>query len=389
MGNPTITSAQAPAPVMRGAAGGFVQPSAPRNVRSLAAVAVEGGTTRYDLPVTVTIPDKSATMVLLLSRRVSGEAVYEYAPDDGVPDSASHPFRVARYVNDTAGVLERGPIAVFELGSFLGQGMVDPLPAGATATVPFALERAIGVDKEAKYDEVGARLAKIENGQLYIERDSVTKTTYHLRNGLADDGAPQAPGQPKRNGPVKIMVKHPRQNGTRLFQPPAGTEDNVGTGTALVPALVRPHSTYDLVVDERSTFQRGEDWFSDAADNAVKAYMADPRASPPLVQKLQAAWALRTELVAKTQQASKIQTELATLSQEANEKRQDLRAIEKNTAADALRKTLTQRLTDIAARQDILQAQNIQLGQDIGELKIRFRDAIRGVTITEPLPPRP
>jgi LytS/YehU family sensor histidine kinase len=35
----------------------------------LAAVAVEGGATRYDIPVRITIPDKSATMVLLVDRR--------------------------------------------------------------------------------------------------------------------------------------------------------------------------------------------------------------------------------------------------------------------------------------------------------------------------------
>ncbi|MGH7281547.1 MAG: hypothetical protein ACRELY_08500, partial [Polyangiaceae bacterium] len=87
--------------------------SQPRSVNALAAVAVEGGTTRYDLPVTVTIPDKSATMVMLLSQRVAGEAIFLFAPDGGVPDSMSHPFRVARFTNGTKGVLERGPIAVF------------------------------------------------------------------------------------------------------------------------------------------------------------------------------------------------------------------------------------------------------------------------------------
>ena len=41
-----------------------------RNVRSLAAVAAEGGTTRYDIPTTLSVPDKSATMVLLVATRV-------------------------------------------------------------------------------------------------------------------------------------------------------------------------------------------------------------------------------------------------------------------------------------------------------------------------------
>ncbi|MEO7109067.1 MAG: hypothetical protein ABI183_01405, partial [Polyangiaceae bacterium] len=176
--------------------------SAPRNVNALAAVAVEGGTTRYDLPVAVTIPDKTATMVMLLSQKVVGEAIFLFAPDGGVPDSMSHPFRVARFENGTKGVLERGPIAVFEEGSFLGQGMVDPLPIGASTTVPFALERGLAVDRESKFDERGARVAQIENSQLVIERDGVTQTTYRLRNGL--------------DTPAKMLVKHPRASGTKL-----------------------------------------------------------------------------------------------------------------------------------------------------------------------------
>ena len=222
--------------------------SPPRSLRSLAAVAVEGGSTRYDLPLPVTIPDRRATMVMLLSRSVSGEALFLFAPDGGVPDSSSHPFRVARFTNGTAGVLERGPIAVFEGGAFLGQGMVDPLPVGATATVPFALERSIAVDQDRKFDELGARIAKIENGELTIERDRVTQTKYRVRNG--------------GDQPAKLLVKHPRIEGARLFAPPAGTEDNVGTGSALVPASFAPHATAELVVDERVDERRATDWFA-------------------------------------------------------------------------------------------------------------------------------
>jgi len=87
---------------------GYVQPSQPRNVSSLAAVAVQGGTTRYDIPNPITVPDKNATMVMLLARPIPGEAIYLFASDDGVPDSMSHPFHVVRFENVTGGVLERG-----------------------------------------------------------------------------------------------------------------------------------------------------------------------------------------------------------------------------------------------------------------------------------------
>lgn len=344
--------------------------SAPRSVSALAAVAVEGGTTRYDLPVSVTIPDKSATMVMLLSQKVAGEAIFLFAPDGGVPDSMSHPFRVARFTNGTKGVLERGPIAVFEEGAFLGQGMVDPLPIAASATVPFALERGLAVDRESKFDERGARVAQIENSQLVVERDAVTQTTYRLRNGL--------------DTPAKMMVKHPRALGTKLFQPPKGTEDNVGTGTALVPASVAPHATATLVVDERSTNRRGEDWFTPVADTAVKAYMTDPHSNKDVVSKLATAWTLRTDILQRSDARAKLAQEQSDLQEQTQETRQNLIAIEKNKQADALRSKLTQRLAASATRLDEIQKQAVELDAKLAEERVQFREAIRDIKVQEP-----
>jgi hypothetical protein len=347
-------------------------PSGPRNLQSLAAVAVEAGTTRYDLPLPVTIPDNSATMVMLLSRKVPGEAIFLFAPDGGVPDSASHPFRVARFANQSGGALERGPIAVFEQGSFLGQGMVDPLPDGATTTVPFALERAIAVDLTRSYDERAERVAKIENGELTVERDAVQLTKYRLRNGslLA----------------AKILVKHPRANGTRLFEAPKGTEDNVGTGSALVPSTIGPHATSELVVDERATLRRGQDWFSPVADNAVKAYLVDPKADARVVGKLRAAWAIRDEIVTKSDARQKVVAEQQNLTAQTEETRRNLRAIEKNKAADALRVKLTARLSETSTRLDEITKQMVEIDAKVAELRVRFKEAIREITIVVPPP---
>jgi len=348
--------------------------AAPRDLRSLAAVAVEGGTTRYDLPLPVTVPDRSATMVLLLSKRVAGEALFLFAPDPGVPDSSSHPFRVARFTNKTNGVLERGPIAVFESGSFLGQGMVDPLPAGATATVPFALERAVAVDQESKVDERGERVAKIENGELTIERDTVRVMKYRVRNG-ADTEA-------------KVLMRHPRMHGSRLHQPPAGTEDNVGTQTALVPGAVKAKSTAEIVVDERTSVARREDWFTPVADSAVKAYLADSRADKAVASKLSAAWTMRKDIVDRYEARAKLAQEQSTLAQQTQETRANLRAIEKNKTADQLRAQLTKRLADTSARVDEVSKRIVEIDAKLAELRIQFKELLRDVSVTAPLPVR-
>lgn len=354
-----------------------VMPSAPRSVSALAAVAMEAGTTRYDIPFPVDIPDKSATMVLLLAKKVPGDASFLFAPDGGVPESSSHPFRVARFTNDTKGLLERGPIAVFANGAFLGQGMVDPLPPGATATVPFALERSLAVDQSRDDHAEGARVAKVEAGELEIERDYVTLTKYTIKNG-SDDLA-------------KVLVKHPRQYGTRLVGAPKGTEDNVGTGSALVPIEVAKRATAVLSVDERRGTRQRISWFVPLADEAVKAYMADARSDKAQVEKLKKAWEVRAKLVAAMDERSKLQTERSNLERQSDQVRRDLKAIEKIKTPDAekLRKDLTDRLTKSAARLNEVNPRLVEVGLTISENEIRFRDLITAVKITAPAAPEP
>ncbi|HEX4475998.1 MAG TPA: hypothetical protein VH142_13025 [Polyangiaceae bacterium] len=348
--------------------------SAPRSVSALAAVALEAGTTRYAIPYKVNVPDKSATMVLLLHESVPGSAVFLFAPDPGVPDSSAHPFRVVRFTNATPGLLERGPIAVFEKGSFLGEGVLEPLPPKATATVPFALERGLAVDSEQRFDELGARVVKIEASQLYIERDQVHKTTYKVKNGGADA--------------AHLLIKHPRTPGSHLFQPPPGTEDNVGTGTALIPVDVGSYGTAELVVDERSPFQQPSDWLSDIANVAVRAYLADPKSDAKVGASLTSAFSIRDKLRALYDERDKLTAEQAELERSTRESRASLKALEKNKKAADLVAKLTERLRQDGDRLDAITKRLIEVGLASNEQEVRFRDAIRDITLVTPPAPK-
>lgn len=370
----------APAPVYRPEPG--VVPSGPRNVSALAAVAVEGGTTRYDLPFAVDIPNKSATMVLLLAQRVPGEANFLFAPDGGVSASFSHPFRVARFTNNTKGMLEKGPIAVFDDGAFLGQGMVDPLPPGAIATVPFALERGIAVSTDRTQDELSARLAKIEGGQMYIERDYVYHTKYSISNGTDFE--------------ARTLVKHPRNPGTRLENPPKGTEDNIGTGTALVPFVTPKHGNNTLDVEERRSFSRQVDVLSNLADDAVKAYMQDSRADKGIVAELKKAWEARARLRTAIDERNKLSVEQANLERESEQLRRNLKAIEKvkddprdpvsRQNTEKMRQDFTDRLSKASIRLGEITKRLTIIEIEVSEQSVRLRDIIGGIKLDKPLP---
>ncbi len=344
--------------------------SVPRSLALLASLTVEPGTTRYDLPAPVTIPKDSATMVLLSSTGVPGEAVHMYAPDPAVPDSVRHPFRVARFKNASAGLMERGPIAIFEQGAFLGQGLLEPLASGAEATVPFAVDRALAIDVRQKSDSRDVRVARIEAGRLTLERDQVLQTTYRVRNGTQDE--------------VKLVLRHRRTPDMRLHQPPSGTEENVGRSTAMVPTVVKARATEEVTVEERRAWQTAADWMSEDAHTAVRAYLADPQRDSKLSAALEQAWVLREQIRKATDERRDITARKNVLHSATVEARASLKAIERSTSRDVveLRRRLSERLLGLDRELEDANSRFVELELKHNELMVRFAEAVRELQLS-------
>jgi hypothetical protein len=240
--------------------------------------------------------------------------------------------------------------------------------------VPFALERAIGVQSETRVEERGARLARVETGTLYIERDSVYRTTYKIQNGADEES--------------KLLIRHMRHPGMRLYRPPAGTEDNTGAGNALVPVVVRANGRSELIVDERAANQQQVNWLSDLADEAVNGFLKDDRADRVKQEGLRAAWLIREQWKKLDDEQSVLSRERGELERTMQELRSNLEAIRKNEQAADLRRKLTKKLDEAASRFDKVQKRLVELSVATREQQIRFEDAIRELKITSAPPPR-
>jgi hypothetical protein len=149
---------------------------------------------------------------------------------------------------------------------------------------------------------------------------------------------------------------------------------------------LRPHAKTELTVDERQATQINADWLSPLADNAVRGYLADPRANPALVQKLNAAWAVRGQLRGALDEYQKLSNERNELERLSDETRRSLKSIEKNPQAADLRQKLTKRLSDATTRIDTITKRSIELKMTIDEQQVRFRDAVQDLKLDAPLP---
>jgi hypothetical protein len=229
------------------------------------------------------------------------------------------------------------------------------------------------VETQRTHTEEGARVARIESGVLLIERDAVNRTRYRVKNG-SDKMA-------------KLLVKHPRNTQARLFNPPKGTEDNVGTASALVPIETAAHATTDLTVDERQSLERTVDWLAPEADDAIRLYMADKRADPATVAALKAAWEVRINLVRAVEDRKKLTDEQVELSKATDETRRNLKALEKNRTAADLREKLTERLAKNSLRLEEITKKLVEIEMRVNEQRVRFLDMIRSIKLLSP--PKP
>ncbi len=338
--------------------------SSPRNVASLAALAVQGGATRYDLPNPVTVPDRSATMVMLTARDIPGEQMYLFAPDPGVADSVSHPFHVARFENRTGALLERGPLAIFEEGAFLGQGMLDPLPDGATTTVPFSLERALAVENSTTWAVEGARLVRMQRETLTIERFSVQRTTYTVRNGMDRE--------------ARVMVRH-ALNGAQLFEPPRGTETT--NGNALVPVTAPGRGHTEVIVTARTPSSMAIDLSNELAAQAIELYLREGHPADDMAAALRTTLDLRRQNEELSRERANLGQRQADLQQNTEETRENLRAIQRNPQAADLRAQLTARLGRVATELDQITRRVVELDTQIGERRVRLAETVRSIDI--------
>ena len=94
---------------------------------------------------------------------------------------------------------------------------------------------------------------------------------------------------------------------------------------------------------------------------------------------------MRRGLVDAQGDRQKLSASDAELRRSTDETRNNLKALEKNTAAADLRAKLTTRLADQSAQLDVVDKKIIETDLKINESQIRFTDAIRAVKLLQPL----
>jgi hypothetical protein len=238
--------------------------------------------------------------------------------------------------------------------------MLETLPDGATATVPFSLERAIAVESSNAWNTEGQRLVRVQRAMVSIERYNVLRTTWRVRNGMANE--------------ARVMVRQPL-NGARLHEPPTGTEES--NGNALVPLTVPGHGRHEQLVTTRAAFTQNLPFDHEQSVLAIEAYLRDGHPAANIATTLRTALDMRRQLADQRQARDAATQRRDDLQRNAEETRGNLRAIERNPGAADLRAQLTARLARVSAEIDQATRRIVELDTQMSERNVRLTEALR------------
>ena len=325
------------------------------------------GLTRIDLQHAVNLPDGSSTMVALFTKDVKAEETFLYTPGGAGQGYAHNPYRVVRFRNTTDYVLEPGPISIYSGDTFVGEGISETVSAGASVTIPFSAEPSLTVTshKEESRDEM--KLLRLSGGVLEVERFHQVTTTWRVRSTT------------KRKEARKVLVRHTRR-GERyaLTKKPKATEELVGA--YLIPVTLAPNTTQaEEVVREQTPARMQLEIWDSRATELLETLLKTGDLNRKQREALTPVVELRRKLGRLDTKIDGLKRQQVELNARADQTRANLKSIEKDKRAAALRARLRQKLESFSNEADALGRQIVELNSERLSTRIELEEALEKV----------
>jgi hypothetical protein len=222
------------------------------------------------------------------------------------------------------------------------------------------------VTAERDETERPIRIVSIQRGVITVENAGVRVTRYSIATGA--DPAKQ------------IYIRHDKALGYTAKDLPPGTIDR--GDSYLVPLPLQPSKTSVLAIEERQP-RRNTLQLLGAGATDLGLYVEGSHLPAAVLERIQAATALRKEMGALEESIEAHRTRLSDLAARSEELRESLRALEKVKGSDDVKKKLVANLAQTTADAD---AVGRKLGLDseaLANARTKLADSLREISLGE------
>ncbi len=321
----------------------------------------------YQAQRPVTVPDRSAALINIVSRKIDGEDVFLFRD----PSAGQAPYRAVLLRNGKQSALEAGPITLYVDGTFAGEGFIARLGKDEVTFVPYARESGLtlSTDYSSRTDEL--RLVRIVDSRITLQGKQRHTRTVRLASN--------------RDQPSQAYVRLPRIRGTQIINPP---KDLVQTGDDVyLPVMVGAKAKVEVSFVEETPISVVEAGLTGPVVTALKYYLDNAKPQEALAGPIR-------EVLATQEEIGKIQIDLQNLAQQRDTLDQEQRRIQGNldalppgaVAAD-LRKKLVAQLDDASKRAAEVAKRMVEDQVKLAALNDKLRELLRHVELRAAVAP--
>lgn len=343
-----------------------------RNARSLAQGVAAGALFRYDIGAPVTVLDRESALVNIVNARVKGEDALLFR----VGTDHAHPFRVAKFKNDTNLVLERGPIAIYRDGAFLGETVAARIDPGATSYVPYAQEPRVRLDLRTHDHEEAARLVRIVGGVITAETKLVTRHAYDIEN--------------KADEKLVLWVQREKRTNWKIADVSLEQEKKKDRGKAIeeggryyVPVTLEPRTRMKVTVAEETPARRTYQALDPIVRKTIAIYLVRPDANPRVAAQLREAIKLADEVADLDRRVDDLREQKDTLTERQTQVRENIKALAKVAGNADLKSKLHKSLAELEGKLGDVMKREILAAEERAAKRERLTVLLREISLEE------
>ena len=327
------------------------------------------GTAHFESDIAMNVPGGSSAMVSILEKEADGEVVYLFDPESQHGDE-SFPFRAIRLRNPTDSVLESGPVTVFSAGRFIGEGLVEPIPARSVAFVPFALDRQVVVERKSDERDEIARIITVQRGVFSTEAKHTRRTTLTLFN--------------RQDEKSVVYIRHTVQPGYKLTKAPAVSE-RMGLAH-LFRVELAPKGKTEVEIEEVTPVFKTTDVRAAEGMDLVRVYLLSAAGNEALRKQVADLLKLQKETANIEQQIETTREQMQEYRTRMDELHGQILSLREVRTGAVLLTALEKKMKDISDKVSGATIALVNLQETLMIARVHFQDAVAELTLETPAP---
>ncbi len=331
-----------------------------RSARTMVRGTSVGSLFRYDIATPVTVPDRSSALVSIVNKPVPGSDVLYQVLENNRPN----PYRAVMFRNSTDSLLERGPVAIYRKGAFVGEALSGRIERGAVAFVPYALEGRVIIHQSYASSDEGFSLVSINRGYVTIATRNVAKFRYKVIN--------------RTGKPITLYVTRRRRSGWTLVTPKNAVMEK---DRYYAPISLSATGTTEFTIKEQTPVRRVLTVFDPRVRDAIALLLKGSEVPPVIAASLRKVKAIWDQLGSVRNRMNTLKTSMEALRRRLGEVRSNLKVLGRKGNKD-LRRKLAQTMARLETKLNSLNRQWVELNMKRGDLREQLSKSIRGIRWT-------